>query len=138
MSHSSLIRTPYRQGFSDQNRRSRFFRRSRFSGFQGTTLSKFKFEFGPMTLIVALIIAAVVISLIYLAHFNKVATKGYDLRRLEADRQHLLGEHDLKNMRLADVKSMVNILNSQKVSGMRRVNDLIFIRGNTALASLNP
>lgn len=99
---------------------------------RGATL---KFKFGPSTAIGGLMVIAILISLVYLTHFNKVATKGYDLRRLEADRQQLLNQYDIKNMKLAEVKSLAKIAGSERVSVMRRPGEIIFVRGNTALAS---
>ena len=92
-------------------------------------------EFGPVSVMVILFVIACLMGLLYLAHFNQVATKGYDLRRLEAARQQLLGQNDIKNMKLADAKSMARVVASNRVSAMKRPSELIYVRGNTALAS---
>jgi len=94
-----------------------------------------KLEFGPSMAIGGLFLVAVLFSLLYLAHFNQVATKGYDLRRLEADRQQLLDQYDIKNMKLAEAKSLTTIMASDKVSAMRRPAEIAYVRGNTAIAS---
>lgn len=94
-----------------------------------------RFEFGPSMAIGGLMVVAVLFMLLYLAHFNQVATKGYDLRRLEADRQQLLNQYDIKNMKLAEVKSLSTIIASDKIVGMRRPAEITYVRGNTALAS---
>lgn len=94
-----------------------------------------RLEFGSSTVIVGLLVIAVGMSLAYLIHFNRVATKGYDLRRLEAARQELMTQYDIKNMKLAEAKSLNTIINSDRISAMRKPNELIFVRGNTALAS---
>lgn len=94
-----------------------------------------KFEVGPGTAMIGMMVFAAVLSLSYLAHFNQVATKGYDLRRLEADRQQLVGQYEIKNMRLAEVKALSTISDSETVASMRRPNEVSFIRGNTAIAS---
>lgn len=93
------------------------------------------FEFGPATAVTGLFIISLLLGSLYLAHFNKVATKGYDLRRLEADRQQLLNQYDIKNMKLAGVKSLANIAATDRVSAMRRPAEIVYVRGNTALAS---
>jgi hypothetical protein len=95
----------------------------------------FKIQFGPTFAIVGLFIAAVLMGVMYLAHFNQVATKGYDLRRLEADRQQLMNQNDIKNMKLAEAKSMTRVIASDRVSVMKRPAELIYVRGNTVLAS---
>ncbi len=97
--------------------------------------SVIRLRFSPMTAIVGMLVIAVLISCGYLAQFNQVATKGYDLRRLEADRQQLMNQHDIKNMKLAEAKSMSRVIESDRVSVMRRPSELIYVRGNTALAS---
>ncbi len=96
---------------------------------------KVKFEIGPASLILGLIMISVTMSLLYLAHYNSVATKGYDLRRLEADRQQLMTQYDIKNMKLAEAKALATISSSEKVGSMRRPADATFVQGATALAS---
>jgi hypothetical protein len=94
-----------------------------------------KFRFSPITAIVGLFVVGVLMGLGYLTHFNQVATKGYDLRRLEADRQQLMNQNDIKNMKIAEAQSMARVIGSDRVSVMRRPAQLIYVRGNTALAS---
>ena len=96
-----------------------------------------RIEFGPGAAIGGLFVLAVTFGLLYLAHFNQVATKGYDLRRLEADRQQLLNQYDIKNMKLAEVKSLTNILTTNRVAAMRKPAEVIFVRAGTALAQVD-
>lgn len=97
---------------------------------------KMKIVIQPSMVIISLIVVAVSLSLIQLAHFNLVATKGYELRRLEADRQQLLSSYEIKNMKLAEVKSLSGISGSDRASAMVRPASVEFMRGNTALAQL--
>lgn len=90
--------------------------------------------FGPSTVIGGLAVFAIVISLAYLAHFNQAATKGYDLKRLQADQNQLMSQYEIKNMRLAEIKALNTIAESKKVDGMRRPSVVTFVHGNTALA----
>jgi hypothetical protein len=117
----------------------RIFREARAIGGAGTMKKMrdtvLRLQFGPATAISGLFVIAILLSLTYLAHFNQVATKGYDLRRLEADRQQLLNQYDIKNMKLAGVKSLSNIISSERVSAMRRPGEITYVRANTALAS---
>lgn len=97
---------------------------------------KMKIVIQPGMVMMGLIVVAVSLSLIQLAHFNLVATKGYELRRLEADRQQLLSSYEIKNMKLAEVKSLSGIAGSDRASAMVRPASVEFMRGNTALAKL--
>jgi len=99
---------------------------------------KWKLQFGPMTLIVGLIVVAVMMSMLYLMHFNQVATKGYDLKRLEVDRQQLLDQNQVSNSNIDQVKSMPSILQSNRIQRMVRANNVSFVRGDTALAKADP
>lgn len=96
---------------------------------------KVKFEIGPRFVIIGLMGMVAFLSFAYLAHFHTVATKGYELRRLEADRNQLLNQYEIKNMRLAEMQSLTTIVESEKANTMRRANQIEFVRGNTALAS---
>jgi hypothetical protein len=129
MSQLLLTRSPYHQEFL--NSAERPFRRTR------VTAMKWKFEFGPMTLIVGLVMVAIVMSVLYLWHFNQVATKGYDLKRLEVDRQALMDQNQISNMQIDKVKSMQSILNSTRIHGIVQAGTVTFVRGDAALASAN-
>lgn len=96
---------------------------------------KSRYVFGPSTIIVGMVVIAVSMSLVYLAHFNQVATKGYDLKRLQADQNQLMSQYEIKNMRLAEIKALNAIAHSEKVGKMRRPSNVMFVSGNTALAS---
>lgn len=128
MSQILLSRSPYRQEF--MNSAARSFRRARTR----VTPIKWQLQFGPMTVIVGLIFAAVGMSVLYLMHFNQVATKGYDLKRLEVDRQQLMDQNQLSNTNIDRVKSMQSILASQRIQRMVKGNNVAFVRGETALA----
>ncbi len=114
------------------NSSMRRFRRTR------VTPLKWKLQFGPMTLIGGLVVLGVSMSILYLWHFNQVATKGYDLKRLEVDRNQLMEQNQVSNMNIDKVKSMGSILGSGRIQRMVRANDVSFVRGDTALAKADP
>lgn len=126
MSQILLSRSPYRQEFMNSSMRR--FRRTR------VTPMKWKLQFGPMTLIGGLVVVAVGMSILYLMHFNQVATKGYDLKRLEVDRQQLMDQNQVSNMNIDKVKSMNSVLTSGRIQRMVKANNVSFVRGDTALA----
>ncbi len=126
MSHLLLTRSPYRQDFINSGMRR--FRRTRVSAI------KWQLQFGPMTLIVGLVFVAVAMSMLYLMHFNQVATKGYDLKRLEVDRQQLMDQNQMSNINIDKVKSMDSIMGSSRIQRMVKANNVSFVRGDTALA----
>lgn len=136
MSNILLTRSPYRQHYLQAPVRRRLRFGQRVSAIPRLrSLKNVKFEFGPFALIVTLLLIAVLISSIYLMHFNKVATKGYDLRKLEASRQELLSQHSIKDSNLAEVKSLNSMLQSGRLDHMRKPSEIIFVRGDTAIAS---
>jgi len=126
MSQLLLTRSPYRQEY--MNSAVRPARRTRI------TAMKWKFEFGPMTLIVGLVFVAVMMSVLYLMHFNEVATKGYAVARLEADRQQLQDQNQVSSMNIDNAKSMPSILASARIQSMVKAKDITFVRGDSALA----
>lgn len=97
-------------------------------------LTRQKFVFGPLTVVAGLLFAAIFISFFHLLHFNQVATKGYDLRRLEMDRQYLLEQFQIKNMHVTDIKSLATIGQSSRAQRMVKAGNVFFMRGDTALA----
>lgn len=97
--------------------------------------TKVRFEFGPNAVIGCLLVMVAFLGCAYLAHFNQVATKGYDLKRLEADRQQLLNQYEIKNMRLAEIQSMNTIIRSEKADSMRRPSEIEYVKGASVLAA---
>lgn len=95
---------------------------------------QFKLVIGPKHVIVGLFLVSVFLSLASLVTFNHMATKGYELNRLEAKRQELMTQYEIKNMKLAEVKSLTNIVETERASVMRRPSDIIYISGNTFIA----
>ncbi len=139
-----LSRSPYRQGLQSSHPRRRvlFAAKSYARSYNAAepsgriALARFKkFEFGPMTIIVGLFLLSILLSCLYLMHFNRVATSGYDWRRLEADRAHLLNEYELRDMRLAQVKALSTIVGQDSIHSMHKANSVIFVRRDSDIAS---
>jgi len=98
------------------------------------TLSQ-KIEFGMTSLTFFTIILIAIISLVYLAHANRNATKGYALKNLELRRSQLLTENEVWDMQIAQVKSLQALQNDPKIQRMVKADQPLFVRGDTAIAS---
>ncbi len=129
--------SPYRSSLSSSttNRRRRSSQSFRLPSFQVPNVAALKLKFDTKTLILGMVGVAILMTVSALVHTNQSATKGYDLRRLEADRQTLMNKTDIQNTQLAQVQSMRTIMNSDVVGKMRRPSAVEFVHGNTALAS---
>ena len=98
------------------------------------TLSQ-KIEFGMTSLTFFTIILVAVISLVYLAHANRNATKGYALKNLELRRSQLLTENEVWDMQIAQVKSLQALESDPKIRSMVKADQPLFVRGDSAIAS---
>lgn len=96
--------------------------------------ARLKFIFEPSMAIAGLISLGILISFLYLVHFNQVATRGYDMKRLEVDRQQLLEQYETKNAHLSRAKSLDVIAQSNRAGIMVKATEPTFVRGDTAVA----
>jgi len=87
------------------------------------------------SLLFVTILLIAIISLVYLAHANRNATKGYALKNLELRRSRLLTENEVWDMQIARVKALDNIASDPKVLSMMKADKPLFIRGDSAIAS---
>lgn len=98
------------------------------------TLSQ-KIEFGMTSLTFLTIILVAIISLVYLAHANRNATKGYALKNLELKRSQLITENEVWDMQIAQIKSLQALQNDPKIRTMVKADQPLFVRGDTAIAA---
>lgn len=98
------------------------------------TLSQ-KIEFGMTSLTFFTIILVAIISLVYLAHANRNATKGYALKNLELKRSQLITENEVWDMQIAQIKSLQALENDPKIRSMVKADQPLFVRGDTAIAA---
>lgn len=98
------------------------------------TLSQ-KVEFGATSLIVVTILLVCSLALTYLAHTNKIATRAYQLRKIEHEREDLITQSEILNMKISQVQSLIAIENDPKVAAMHNSTTPTFMRGDTAVAS---
>ena len=97
------------------------------------TLSQ-KVEVGLTSLVLVTIVLIAIISLVYLAHSNRNATKGYALKNLELRRTNLMTENEVWDMQIAQVKSLEAIQSDPKILSMVKAVSPKYVRGDTAIA----
>ncbi|MDH5597164.1 MAG: hypothetical protein OEY44_03605 [Candidatus Peregrinibacteria bacterium] len=98
------------------------------------TLSQ-KMEFGMTSLTILTFILIAIVSLVFLAHSNSTATKGYALKSLELRRSQLLTENEVWDMQIAQVKSLQALESDPKIRSMVKADQPMFVRGDTAIAA---
>ncbi len=94
-----------------------------------------RFAFGPSFLVLSLVLFVVLITLITLVFSTRQVTKGYVLNSLDADHQALVHSLELNEMQISQVKSLKFLEDSPKVNSMVRPNQVVFVNGDTAIAS---
>ena len=102
-------------------------------GIRKKTLSQ-KVEVGINALVFSTITIICVVSLLYLAHSNKVATKGYELKSLKEDRSMLMTENEIWNMKIARSRAIEKIKTDPVIAQMEEVRQPQYIRTDTAVA----
>lgn len=96
------------------------------SGGRKIRLSK-RWLVGETTLAIILVLMISLVSLLYLVHLNKTATKGYALKMLDQEHEELLQKNEVWNMRIAEAKAMRTILEAEVVRGMVEVEEMQFV-----------
>lgn len=92
-------------------------------------------EPGPYFVIGSLIIFVALITVITLIFSTRQVTKGYVLNKLESYHQDLIRESEEKEMQISKVRSLKYIQESSKVTAMVRPPQVVFVDGDTAVAS---
>lgn len=93
------------------------------------------FEFGPYFLVVSLVIFVILITVITLTFSTRQVTKGYVLNKMESEHQSLIKENEVKDMQISQVRSLQYIQNSSKARSMQKPRGIVFISGDSAIAS---
>lgn len=83
---------------------------------------------GAVSLTVVVVLLALVISLIYLAHANRVATRGYAIKKLEIEKTNLITENEIWRQQVSEAKSLATIQSSGIVKKMVPVKDATYIK----------
>ena len=123
MTNINFKSSPMRSDFRLQRRKKTQ------SNSQNSQQSKvlFSFKISPGLIMTSLMLCSAGLGLMYLFTFNTYNTKGYDLARLDLQRQDLILERDLVTLSLADKMSMETIINSSNVARMHGGTVVTFI-----------
>lgn len=93
-----------------------------------------RLKISPVFMILSLFMFTLLLGSLYLWNFNKVATKGYILKRLEISRQELQDQSDLKTLNLSKAKAMSQIIASGAIDHMRKPGKVNFVYGDSVIA----
>ncbi len=77
------------------------------------------------------------LSLLFLTHSNQVATRGYELKMLQAKRSDLLRENEVLSMQIADLQALDALANDTTIKRMVKADKPQYIRTDTAVAKAN-
>jgi len=90
-------------------------------GVRKTTL-RMHVNVGLVSLVMAMLFMITVMGLVSLTALNSQATMGYDINRLEAQRQDLLEDSELNDMLILKARSLDTIMESDVVTRMVRAD----------------
>ncbi len=110
---------------------------SRGVNYKKNLFKKFVLNFapGPYFLVSSLVAFVVLITIITLIFSTRQVTKGYVLNSLDDKNQELLRENETKDMQISQVRSLNFIQQSGKVQSMVKPRSVVFVEGDTAIAS---
>ncbi len=97
------------------------------------TLSE-RMETGLTATLFVMIAVICLLSLLFLSHSNRVATKGHVLKVLREERASLITQNEVLGMKIADLQSLENLESDPKIASMVDAEKPKFIRGDTAIA----
>ena len=103
------------------------------TGLRRRTLSQ-QIQVGAVSLTFVVIVLALIVSLIYLTHANRVATRGYVIKRLEIEKTQLVTENEIWRQQVSEAKSLRAVKESPVVQSMVGVRDPAYIRTELAVA----
>ncbi len=100
-------------------------------GIRRRTLSA-RVEVGTFSLMVVVIFLALAVSLLYLAHANRTATRGYALKKLEIEKNALQTDMEIWEHQVSEAKSLGAIKESGIFEKMRPVKNPTYLNSNLA------
>jgi hypothetical protein len=98
-------------------------------GIRRRTLSS-RIEIGTFSLMIVAVLLALAISLLYLAHANRTATRGYAIKKLEIEKNELTTDLEIWDQQVSEARALETIKNSPVVRGMVSVRNPEYVRAN--------
>ena len=83
---------------------------------------------GSFAMTITVVLIASFISLVYLSHANRIATRGYNIRTLEAERSAIITQFDIWNERVSKARSLAVIQDSLAAKALRPVETVEYVR----------
>lgn len=77
-----------------------------------------------------------IMSFFYLIKFTEIHTKGYQLRKLEIEKNKLLTNQEVKRTDIANLRSLQAVRESAIVNAMVPAKNPIFVKQDPSVASL--
>ena len=108
--------------------------RSPKKGFKKRTLAE-TVHIGANSLVIFVVTLICLISLAYLVHSNKTATKGYVLKQLQKEKSQLVIENEIWDMKISRARSLASLGSNSFVAKMVDSSTPTFVRGDSAMAS---
>jgi len=92
------------------------------------------FFVGKVSLMFMLTVFIGVLGVVYLVSFNDSSILGYEVTKLEYEREEILSMRDQENVSISTSQSRDFILNSDKVQGMVPVREIYYVGTGTVVA----
>lgn len=108
---------------------------SRINGPHRRPLSE-RVEVGVGAFLFVTVALICLLALLFLSHSNRVATKGYELKMLQAKREELLKKNEVLSMQIADMQALDMLENDDVVRMMVKADRPKYIRTDTAVAQV--
>lgn len=102
-----------------------------------TSTLRMQVNFGLVSLVMAMLALITIMGLVSLTSLNAQATMGYEIERLEAERQELVEDGELNDMLILQARSLDTIMASDVVVGMTKadVNEIAYVEPVVTIAS---
>lgn len=95
---------------------------------------KTPFKVGQFFLMFTLLVLGALMSLLYLMEYNGIHTKGYELKKLELERDKLQVQREIKNTNLSKVTSLQHVENSETVKRLIPMRNPVYASSSSSFA----